>query len=324
MVNSNQEAIEPPPEFETFCLGIISQWENSTITFQDAVDQFTQLGHQANAETNLIHQGRIEQLLGYLYHYRGNLDDSIYHNERARSFYNRANNIRRVGIIDLNQGENYRFKGDYSRALTLYQSAKRIAEQIGDIRPQLSATVNEGLALIALEHYPDASRALNQALILSEQLPQANDHWSRTDGRLLCEIHHGLAIIKLHQQKVLEALQEAQQAICLADTTGDPILRGFANRTMGEVVTQLSLTPDATQSEDNDPDVFFREALEAFGTLDAEAELARTMYAQAKSLAKRGRKSAAIRKLQQVMIIFSRLGMVDDAARTAETQLAMM
>lgn len=323
MVNTNPETIEPTPEFEQTCLDIITQWENSTISFQEAVEQFTKIGQQAIADNNIVNQGRIEQLLGYLYHYRGNLDDSIYHNERARSFYSRANNLRRVGIIDLNQGENYRFKGDYNRALTLYQSAKRIAQQLDDIRPQLSATVNEGLVLIALEHYHDAYVTLSQALELSNQLPTTNDSWVRTNGRLLCEIHHGLAIIMLHEKKVSDALSEAQKALGLADTTGDPILRGFANRTMGEVITELTLS-SANAPSQSDPDLFFREALEAFNVLNAEAELARTMYAQAKSLAKRGKRSAAIRKLQQVMIIFSRLGMVDDAARTAETQLAMI
>jgi tetratricopeptide (TPR) repeat protein len=321
MVNTNQETIEPTPEFEQDCMNIIHEWESSKLSFQDAITRLTGLRETATANDHIINQGRTEQLLAYLYHYRGNLDDSIYHNERARILYNRANNIRRVGIIDLNQGENYRFKGDYSRALALYQSAKRIAQQVDDMRSQLSATVNEGLALIALEHYPDARRTLEQALLLTGELSTADDVQGRTNRRMLCEIHHGLAIIKLHEGKPEEAIIEAEQALSIADMTGDPILRGFANRTMGEALTEMSLSDTAG---DHDPDVYFREALEAFKTLNTEAELARTMYAQAKSLAKRGRKSTAVRILQHVMIIFSRLGMVDDAARTAETQLALI
>lgn len=322
MVKTNQQTIEPTPEFERDCMGVIQQWEASTLSFQEAIEKLAALQKQAIADEHLVNQGRTEQLLGYLYHYRGNLDDSIYHNERARSLYNRANNIRRVGIIDLNQGENYRFKGDYNRALTLYQSARRIAQELDDLRSQLSALVNEGLALIALEHYPAALQTFLQALALSEQLPPAeSDARKRTEGRLLCEIHHGLAMINLYEGKVLEAVSEAEKALDLANTTGDPILRGFANRTMGEALTEINLSQPAGN---HDPDVYFREAIEAFKTLNAEAELARTMYVQAKSLAKRGRKSTAVRILQQVMIIFSRLGMVDDAARTAETQLALI
>ena len=56
----------------------------------------------------------------------------------------------------------------------------------------------------------------------------------------------------------------------------------------------------------------------------AEGELAKTMYEHGRSLMRRDKKMPAARKLQQAMVIFTRLGMVDDAAKAAEAQLMVL
>ncbi len=48
------------------------------------------------------------------------------------------------------------------------------------------------------------------------------------------------------------------------------------------------------------------------------------MLAHARCLAGHGRRTTAARKLQQAMIIFTRLGMTDDAAQAAEAQLQVI
>ncbi len=322
MVSINQQtANEPTPEFNQRCMDVLRQWEQGEATFDGAIGQLTKLSRDAEKNSQDINQGRAEQLLAYVHHYRGNLDASIHHNERARALYHRGGNLRRVGIIDLNQGENYRFKGDFARALRLYQSVQRIAEQFNDVGSLTMATVNEGLVLVTLGQNTEARRVLARGLALSSQHPQDSETNRQTYYRLLCEVHHGTAVISLRENEPQAAWEEAARALKLAETTGDPILRGYANRTIGDVLTALGSAPQPGYSDD--PDDYFRAALEAFKLLNAEAEIARTMFAQAVSLAKRGRRTTAARKLQHVMLEFSRLGMLDDVARTAEAQLEL-
>jgi tetratricopeptide (TPR) repeat protein len=317
MVSVHQKNNEPSPEFNDHCMGLLKRWEDGDLPFKEAVAQLTMLSQRANAEGHLVNQGRAEQLLAYVQHYRGNLDASIYHNERARTLYAKAENLRRVGIIDLNQGENYRFKGDFARAVRLYQSAQHIAEQLEDQQSLTLAAVNEGLVLVTLGRNKDARKSLQRGLELAKSAPNETEVQQRTLNRLYCEIHHGMAVIHLRENEPEAAWEQAQKALALAEQTGDPILRGYAHRTIGEVLTALG----EAFTDGDDPDTYFRAAMESFRSLNAEAEMARTMYAQAISLAKRGRRTTAARKLQHVMIMFSRLGMVDDAARAAEAQL---
>ncbi|MFW5690985.1 MAG: hypothetical protein ACOCXZ_00680 [Chloroflexota bacterium] len=302
-------------------MAVIQHWENGEFAFKEAIARLTAMSQQAAADGLVIDQGRAEQILAYVQHYRGNLDASIHHNERARALYARGKNQRRVGIIDLNQGENFRFKGDFARAVRLFQQARRTAERYEDITTQTMATVNEGLVLLTLRQDMEARRVLLEGLELTNHYPSEREIDRTQLRRILCEIHHGMAVINLRAGDMANAWDEARRALEIAEDTGDPILRGYAYRTIGEVITEYGKSPDPRYS--SDPDDHFRVALEAFNSLNAEAEIARTMYAQALSLAARGRRTTAARKLQHVMIAFSRLGMVDDAARAAEAQLSM-
>lgn len=309
---------EPTPEFNQKCVAIINRFGSGEMPYEQALAELETLAKEADNTGNLVNQGRVEQLLGYVQHYRGNLDVSIYHNERARNLYARAGNIRRVAIIDLNQGENYRFKGELNRAAKLYQSAYEVAEQLGDVQLQTQASSNEGQVLVALKKYDEAHGVFNKSLKLIQQL-DINDNNVAT---LLCEMYHGLAEIHLHEGNLEAAWARAVEAIQLAEKVNLPLIKGYANRTLGEVLTELKSAPDSRFS--SDPDDYYRESYNALQELKAEAEMARTFFSQAISLAKRGRRTMAARKLQQVMDMFTKLGMVDDAARAAEAQLLLM
>jgi hypothetical protein len=139
---------------------------------------------------------------------------------------------------------------------------------------------------------------------------------------LLCEVYHGLTIIYLAADDHEAARETAMCALDIAYTHRQPMQLGFANRAVGEVVTLLESTPEADLPDD--PDRFFRASSQAFREINMEGELARTMLAHAQSLVHRGRFTTAARKLQQVMIIFTRLGMLGDAARAAELQRTVL
>lgn len=231
--------------------------------------------------------------------------------------YARAGNRRRVAIAEMNQGENYRYKGDFVRAVRLYQAAARTAEALNDQITQTLSVVNEGLALVALEQNSEARRALTLGHALAQRLDGDNVMLPR----VLSEIHYGLAVLDLRAGDLDAAWNAAAKALDLTTSDGDPVMRGMAFRTLGEVVCALGHAPADGFSDD--PDDYFRESLDAFQAINAEAEIARTMFSQALSLGRRGRRTMAARKLRHVMTLFSRLGMVHDAARAAEAQIQM-
>lgn len=309
---------EPTPEFNQKCLNVVNQFSSGQLAYEHALAELDKLAQEADSTGHLVNQGRVQQLIAYIQHYRGNLDVSIHHNEQARALYARAGNPKRVATIDLNQGENYRFKGEFNRAAKLYRSAYDVAEQFGDLRLQTLASSNEGLVLLALKHYDEAFAVFNKSLKLALQM----DIQENNVAGILCEIYHGLAVIHLQEGNLEAAWMRAMEALHVAEQVNQLHIKGYANRTLGEVLTDLKTAPDSRFS--SDPDYYFRLSIEFLQELKADAEIARTMFAQAISLAKRGKRTTAAKKLQQVMDLFTKLGMVDDAARAAEAQLSLM
>jgi tetratricopeptide (TPR) repeat protein len=320
MVRLEDAAIdmEPTAEFNQRCVTAIQSWQSGEMPFNDAVTQMELLLAQARRAGHIANQARAEHGLGFLQHYRGNLNTSIRHYEQARSLYLRAGNRDRAANIDLNQGENYRFKGEFNRARRLYRAAFETAHELGNLRIQTIAAVNEGLVLLTLEKLDAAQSALQRGYELAAQWTENHD---ALPG-ILCEIHHGMSVIHLARDEHQAAWDHALKALEAARTNQQPLQIGYANRTLGEVVTAIQGAP--LPDLPSEPDEYFRTSVAAFREIDADAEMARTMFAQARSLAMRGRRTTAARKLQQAMIIFTRLGMVDDAARAAEAQLAVI
>ncbi len=320
MVGLSQQTVEsePTPQFNEQCLSVIQDWEAGNLPLKDAIKSMEALYEAAHEEQHMANEARAHHMMGYIQHYGGNLTISIRHYDKAHRLYMRVGNRKRAATIDLNQGENYRFKGDFSRARRLYQKAYETASDVGDIVIQAMAIGNEGLTLITLEQYDKALDALIQGKDLCMEWEGAAE---RRDSAL-CEFYQGLATTYMAKNQLTDAWDMALNALELAQKTDQPLDYGFANRIIGEVVTKMGTVPHDDFS--SDPDYYFRHALSAFRDLNAEAELARTMFAQARSLASRGRRTTAARKLQQVMIIFTQLGMLDDAARAAEAQLAVI
>ncbi|MCU0496397.1 MAG: tetratricopeptide repeat protein [Anaerolineae bacterium] len=316
MVDHISDEQEPTAEFDQVCSDIRRRWEIGELPFNDAY-QALQVKHQeAVSAGHLANQARAYNLMGYLQHYRGDLNASIRHYEEARALFERIGNLGRIAHMDLNNGENYRLKGDFTRARRLYRFAYEIAAQQGDRRTQAFASLNEGLVLVTVGQFKSALRALQEALDLMMSLPQDTQ---RLDA-VLSEIRHAIATIYLAEGNYLQAWQEAKLALKHAEIEQERTAIALAYRLMGEIITQIQ-PEDASFS---DPDDYFRLSLETFRGVNAEAEMARTMFAQAQSLAHRGKKTIAARKLQQVMIMFTQLGMVDDAAKAAEAQLSVL
>lgn len=317
---------EPTPDFDERATSILRRWQRGELPFKQAVEMMNDLEREAVSSGLPCNQGRVELLLGVMQGYRANLDASVRHFERARNLFERAGNRKRAVGALLNLGESYRQKGDFTRARQLFHTAFEAAESLDDKLTQANAACNEGLIFLSMERYDSARAMLNKAVHLAEQAADET-----TDPRpLLCEIYHGLVSVSLRTDDLEDAWSYALQSHYIAQQIGQPLLLGFANRAMGEALSALLNVPRSAEDTvvypvtDKDPDDYFRAASDAFQEIKAEGELARTMYAQANSLVGRGRAMMAARKLQQAMIIFTRLGMSDDAAKAAHAQMAAL
>lgn len=310
---------EPTPEFNEKCTSILDQWERGDLSFRDASAQLDTLRTEAAEANHPANQGRAELLLGVMQGYRANLDASITHFERARSLFEQAGNRKRaVGAI-LNLGESYRWKGNFARARQLFRAAYDAADTLGETDTQAIASFNEGQILLSMEQPESARRSIENALDLAGRI-------LRDDQReeLSCEIKTALAKVYLLLGDKPKAWTFACDGLNQAKIIGQPLQLGVAHRVLGEMITELNEAAVPQANISTDPDEHFRASTEAFQEIKAEGEVAKTMYAHALSLAKRGKGMTGARKMQQAMIIFTRLGMNDDAAKAARAQIDVL
>jgi tetratricopeptide (TPR) repeat protein len=315
---ADKETLLPEQEFDASISRITVEWETGKLSFQEAVDQLTQLQTRANEQP--VNQAHIEVRLGIMQGHRSNYNASIQHFERARDLFIQVGNRQRASICLLNIGEVYRLKGDFTKARQHFQISYDTAVALGDRSTQVIARGNEAQMLISMGRYEQAAGMLEECHRLSLEPYTEPETESQRRRRLdqLCEVLCAQAVICIHKGDVQKAWHYATQALHLAQQLNAPLRLGFANRIIAETLTVLQTAPD--EGFKDDPDIYFIKATEAFREVKADGEIARTLFAHGKSLGKRGKTQAGARKLQQATVIFTKLGMVDDAAKAAEAQ----
>lgn len=310
---------EPTADFQTKCLDVANQWEEGKLPYIEARQSLMALAQDANQRGHLADQGRVEQVIGYIEVERGNLNAGIHHFERARATYNQVGNVIRAAICDMNIGETYRNKGDFKRALVLYGKAYDAFKAEGDVEDQAFTLCYRGEVWLSMKRYDTALADFTEGLQLAEQIPVGTEDRSI----LLCEVNLSLTRLFIQRERYGMAWEAALRAYDVAQETPRAFEKGYSNRALAEIISVAGIPPMDKRFED-DANYYFQAANDAFLEIHAEGEVARTMYAHALSLVREGRKMAAARKLQLAMIIFTRLGMVDDAARAAEMQLEVL
>lgn len=314
---------EPEPQFNARCISLLSEWDSGKVSSRELLDQLAEFSKEAIASGYVANQGRVEHLLGYVHHYLGNYNTSIVHYEKARRFYVRAANRRRIATIDLNQGENYRLKGEFSRARTLYRAAYDTSESSGELPTMSFALTNEGLVLVSVKDYASARTLLERAYELSKEWDGKVFQDVTEDARSLrTEIFLGLAEVELNEGHLAEAWQAARQSLMNAQSIAEPRAIGQAHRILGDVLTQLKTVPDVDMP--GSVDEYYRLAMDNFRQVQAEGEIGRTVFAHARSLASRNNRLRAAQLFREAMVIFTRLGMTHDAVRAAEAQLKVL
>jgi tetratricopeptide (TPR) repeat protein len=310
--------VEPTREFNEQCTKLITGWQQGKIAADDALQELKILAREALTDGHIANQARAEQVSAYLQHYVGNLSISIAHYDKARRLFDRVGNRRRVVIIDIGQGENYRYRGEFKRARRLYRMAYEAAEQIKDISLQSIAITNEGLTLLNMKEYAASRSALEEGLYLSEQITEDDGNYDA----LRTEIFFGLAEVALAEDKPAEAWEKAHHSLEHSNISENRHSMGLAYRVLGDALTALGTVPE--DSDYQKPDDYYRAALETFKNVDAQAEVGRTIYSHALSLAKRGRRRHAAQLFREAMVTFTQLSMTADAADAADAQLQVM
>lgn len=312
--------IDVDPDFREKVRKIFDAWHDGSLSFQKAMEQLKVFRAEAVDQQLLANEAHLENNIGIMQGYRANLDASIEHFERARDLYEQVGNRDRATACILNLGETFRLKGSFTQAQRSFHTVYQHAKAKGDIPLQTLSLTNEGQLLMSMRRPQIARQRLEEALSLSQQ--EWNDPRRPANAQQdnLAEVHHALATLCLEENKIDEAWTHAKAALEIGLKLDKAVRLGFANRILGDVITLLPETPAEFSS---DPDVYYQKSLEHFREVKADGEAARTLYAQGKSLAYRGKKREAGRLFQQSMIVFGKLGMTDDAAKAAEAQLKL-
>ena len=315
------------PHVQTETAAIISAWEEGQTSYEVVMARFKAMMADAVADHNSNDQGQIEYRWAMIEGYRGSYDASIQHFERSRDFFIAGGMRRRVIACHLNIGETYRLKGNFTRARQYFRIGYEAALELGHREMQVTCRINEAQMLVSLGYMEQAEATLLECYTLSnDPFPTDSDRDpERVErGRLshIVDITKTLTTIYVSRHQGDEAWRYALEAHLIAHTLRITLLMGFADRAMGQAV---SLNPDRREDGVNpDPGFYFQQSIQHFKEVNAEAEIARTLLAQGRSLIGRGKRTQAGRKLNQAIAIFGGLNLIDEASRAAEEQLKLL
>lgn len=318
----------PPQNIRSETALILTAWQDGSLSYADAVAKLNDVKARAVVDNRIEDQGYVELRRGVIEGYRGNYLPSIEHFERARDLFLQSGTRRQVLMCNINLGETYRLKGNFSRARQFFRMGYEAAVEQGDREMQVLAHTNEAQMLLSQGHSLQSEAMLRECYEMSQE-PYTIRHEGQTeqgvrrtwlDQRI--DILQALTQIYLEHNKVDEAWRFAREAYATAAEIDAPLALGYASRSIAQTLTQVGDVGDTGLNPD--PDFHFLQAMQHFKEINAEGEIARTLYLQGRSLARRSRNTMAARKLHQAVAMFSKLGMVDDAAKAAEEQLKLL
>jgi tetratricopeptide (TPR) repeat protein len=302
---------------------VFDGWQGNKISFQETLKQLEAFRQEAVSENNGISEAAIYNILGIIYGYRANYDESINNFTKARDLFDKHEVKRRVASCDLNLGETYRLRSNFTKARQYFHSAYEAAKSLENISMQTIALTNEGQMWVSLKSYDKGKKCLEEALDLAiNKWVSETEREKMTRMDNLCEIHSAFVTLYLLENNSEKAWENAKHTHDYAMQIDRPIRFGYANRAMGDVVSLMGRAPEDGYSAE--PDEYYQAALEAFRQVKADAEVGKTLFAQGQSLAKRGKTRSAGQKLQQAMVIFTKQGMMEDAAKAAEAQMSLI
>lgn len=314
--------IGPTPAFNQLALDKVFLWERGERDKVDIVQELEKAAQEQYEKGKMGNAARAYHLIGYVYNMTGQGDLSLEAYRKSRRLFKQNNNQYWLALLDLNEGEHFRRRGEIWRARPLYQRAFANAQSIGHLYIQVMAILNEGLALLQADDLAGAQSSLQWALEHAQKL----DEQPRRVSGLLSEIYYGLANVNVAHKNMPIAYEHAMLALEHAQKAESRHSLGLAAVIMGDVLTSLQnqATPDAPAQEQadssNQPDTYYEMAIDAFNEINSESDLARAYFARGRSLIKRQEPQKANHDFRQAVAIFARLGLQEEAAAALEAQ----
>lgn len=327
MTTPNKSDPSVSPEVQSETAALISRWEEGQTSYEDVIARFDVLIAEAIAAKRYNDHGQIVYRRAMIEGYRGNYEVSIHYFEVARDMFIAGGMRRRVIACHLNIGETYRLKGNFTRARQYFRIGYEAALELGHREMQVTCRINEAQMLVSLGYMEQAESTLLECYALAREpfpLDSDRDPERIERGRLihLVDITKSLTTIYASRNQADEAWRYARECYTTAYTLNVTLMMGFADRAMGEAAT---LNPNRGDEGDiHPPDYYFQQSIAHFKEVDAEAEIARSLLSQGRSLIGRGKRTQAARKLNQAIAMFNQLNLIDEARRAAEEQLKLL
>jgi class 3 adenylate cyclase/tetratricopeptide (TPR) repeat protein len=192
-------------------------------------------------------------LLGVTFYMQGDLSTSAEKFEQALTLAREIGNRRDVVLLLNNLGVLAEARGELESALSFYSEAIVIARETEDRDRLLLALENLGSVQIRLGNYVEAEAQVRQVLSMTD--PSATGSRSST--------YNTLALACLHQGRMMEALEQAQKALGLAQLQNDSEWIGNAWMTLGLIAVELGQIVIGDRAYD--PRACFAESLRVFG-----------------------------------------------------------
>lgn len=298
---------------------IANEWEageldyNAALSLLNAIlEEITDAGFRQAA-------GQVHQVIGLIEGNRGMFQSALIEFERAERIFEECGYGRGRIIAISNQGEIFRHLGKYARAREFFNQARQAAREIGAKRLEANALNNEGLIYLQMEANNRARRLLEDAAEIAESIRDEDPRIERT----LPETYHSLATIYLRDGEIEKAWDAASKALEISLAVPILMQAGMAHRTLAEIASHPDCPPNAKGNKPN-PSHHYAESRRYLEEIGAEGELGHVWFSQGRYLAGQRRTWGALVALRNALTIFTRLGMVEDAAKVAEEQTTLL
>ena len=298
----------PSPDFSGESRAAVREWQNGSLSFDEARRKIQALIHQAQKIGDAENQGNAHLTMSYLFSLRGRHEHALGWARNAERLFKQINDLSLLAGVYISQGEIYRSMGDYARANTMFEQAYEAAAQSDDIVNQLFAVGNRGHVALALKNYEKARELLQDALDRLEPFFE-QEAWLSSPKAVYCEYQSALAGVFFQLKDYEAAWQNAAQAYEIAQSVNQE--QGRVNISIGELIAGAPI-PEAYAHFGNDFRPYFEAAINSFKANGADLELAQaaTLFGDCLTAHK---DSGAKGQYQFAISIFSSLGMYPQA-----------
>jgi class 3 adenylate cyclase/predicted ATPase len=197
--------------------------------------------------------------------------------------------------------------GDAEGALNYYHVAFSLRQRIGDNYGLAQTASNIAEAYLSLKQYDETRRYLQQAAALFEKMQSEAE---------LPEVYSLLAEVALARGNIDLALVHAERARDIAETVGNPVLQGLAERGLARAQAQHGDDVQARHS--------FQASIEMLQSAGHQVELARSHYEFGVLLAgQTAQKASARQHLSQAAELFADAGAERESAQARDALQAL-